>query len=343
MKPSTASTSGQEQFPSDTLSSQVEQQDVDMASWSPGTPVERADGSLVCKLHGLVICHRCAVDYSFMLDTLREEDFQTPPRQNDQGNKKPSTASTSGQEHLPSDASSATQSLPSRFQPPLASDCPLTLFTYGENSSFHRFVRKSNPKEILIYTGGACLSNGMTNLMAGCAFVVRPGEPAKYGRVTFRLENKGPRGTVEAQTSNRAELRAVIGALQFRIWYGEEWSRIVIATDSYYAVKGATEWVGSWEQNGWKTSKEQPVENRDLWELLLRKIKGLAEKGVDVLFWHIPREFNDEADAGATQGATLEEVPKFVKLSELVTGGPELAWTCMPWVDDAEGGHACKT
>ncbi|EKD15627.1 uncharacterized protein L3040_006024 [Drepanopeziza brunnea f. sp. 'multigermtubi'] len=298
-----------------------------MVSGRPGTPVERADGSLVCKYHGLVLCGRCMVDYSFILDELREEKFQTPPRQDDQDNKKPSTASTSGQGNFPSDTSSATQSLPVRFQPPLASDCPLTLFTYGESSSFHRFVRKSNPKEILIYTDGACLDNKKTGSMAGCAFVIRPGEPLSYGRVAFRLENMGPHGTVEAQTRKRAELRAVIGALQFHPWHGEEWSQIVIATDSHYAVNAATQWVSSWERNGWKTSKKQPVQNRDLWELFLREIKGLAEKGVKVLFWHIPKDSNDEAHAGAVQGAKLREVPRFLKLSGLTTGRPELDWT----------------
>ena len=28
-------------------------------------------------------------------------------------------------------------------------------------------------------------------------------------------------------------------------------------------------WYVTWEQNGWKNSKKEPVANRDLWELLI--------------------------------------------------------------------------
>jgi ribonuclease HI len=173
----------------------------------------------------------------------------------------------------------------------------------------------------LIYTDGACLDNGQQNPRAGCGFVFRPstpaspdGEPAFDGTVSFRLESKCPRGTTQPQTSNRAELRAVIGALQFRAWYGEGWKRLVIATDSEYVVSGATKWVPGWERNGWLTAKKAPVKNRDSWELLLEEVRKLAEQGVDMLFWRIPRELNKVADEAAKKGASLNEQTKFTKI-----------------------------
>jgi ribonuclease HI len=173
----------------------------------------------------------------------------------------------------------------------------------------------------LIYTDGACLDNGQQNPRGGCGFVFRSstpaspdGEPVFDGTVSFRLESKGPGGTTQPQTSNRAELRAVIGVLQFRAWYGEGWKRLVIATDSEYVVNGATKWVPGWERNGWFTAKKTSVKNRDSWELLLEEVRKLAEQGVDVLFWRIPRELNKVADEAAKKGASLNEQTLFTKI-----------------------------
>lgn len=47
-----------------------------------------------------------------------------------------------------------------------------------------------------------------------------------------RLELEGPFGDSHQQTSIRAELRAVIAALSSRVWRGEGFKTIVVATDS---------------------------------------------------------------------------------------------------------------
>jgi ribonuclease HI len=67
------------------------------------------------------------------------------------------------------------------------------------------------------------------------------------GYANFSLENQGPHGEIEAQTSNRAELRALIGALQFRLWHNEGFNCRVTATDSSYTVDGATDWMWKWQ------------------------------------------------------------------------------------------------
>jgi ribonuclease HI len=127
---------------------------------------------------------------------------------------------------------------PSKFQPPQATDKPESLF-----ADEHRFIRNSDPREILIYTDGSCLDNGQSNPRGGCAFVYRPSAYTQTGSLThrgiipFRLETKGPTGYSYKQTSNRAELRAVIAALQFRDWSmdcNRSWRSLVIATDSEY-------------------------------------------------------------------------------------------------------------
>jgi ribonuclease HI len=67
-------------------------------------------------------------------------------------------------------------------------------------------------------------------------------EPRPPGAIAFRLENHGPSGIPTEPTSNRAKLRAVIAALQFRAWGSEGWRRVVVLTDLEYIIWGATQW-----------------------------------------------------------------------------------------------------
>ncbi|KAH6625899.1 hypothetical protein C7974DRAFT_209457 [Boeremia exigua] len=152
-----------------------------------------------------------------------------------------------------------------RFLPPDATDTPETLFVpsfSGCTIPAPRFIRQSNKSEFLIYTDGACNENGNKDARGGCAFVYSPETspstiPSKtssghstismklheLGAAGFRLETRGPTGEAASQTSNRAELRAVIGALGFRLWNNEGFQRLVVATDSTYVVDGSTEWM----------------------------------------------------------------------------------------------------
>lgn len=67
-------------------------------------------------------------------------------------------------------------------------------------------------------------------------------------------------------TNNRMELFAVIsglGALR-------EGCQVKVYSDSSYVTDAFNKnWVEKWEKNGWKTSENKPVENQDLWRLLL--------------------------------------------------------------------------
>jgi hypothetical protein len=44
-----------------------------MSHWKPDSPVEQEDGTLRCKQHGLEICGKCCVDYTFMHEVLANE------------------------------------------------------------------------------------------------------------------------------------------------------------------------------------------------------------------------------------------------------------------------------
>src|SRR4051812_15996044 len=124
--------------------------------------------------------------------------------------------------------------LPSKFEPPSSEDTPSSLFTAGEfrhpmygkllnAPPHHRFARRTNPQEALIFVDGACLNNGQEGAVGGCAFIFRlaslpipqtarienQAKLKPYGTFSFRLEDHGPDGIPYPHTSNRAELRSV--------------------------------------------------------------------------------------------------------------------------------------
>jgi ribonuclease HI len=170
-----------------------------------------------------------------------------------------------------------------------------------------RFINQDNPKQFLIYTDGACLNNGQANPKGGCSAVFRPPTRTRqyFGRISFALEHRGPTGKLHQQTSNRAELRAVIAALRFRSWDGEGFNSLVIATDSTYVVEGSTSWVYAWMRNGWETRAGTPVKNQDLWQCLFDEIEKAHRSSLRIQFWHIPREWNEWADLYAKEGAEM--------------------------------------
>ena len=89
-----------------------------------------------------------------------------------------------------------------------------------------------------------------------------------FRNISRRLQN-------QVQSNNRAELTAVIYALQYA--YGQSES-FTILTDSMYVIKGLRAWVKTWKANGWKTSNQGAVKNVDLWEELDRLYLALKHR-----------------------------------------------------------------
>ncbi|KAH6892525.1 ribonuclease H-like domain-containing protein [Thelonectria olida] len=299
-------------------------------------PVELPDGRLVCRPHGFVVCGRCCVDYSFMDEVLESEDEAAerladelynqlspagraeidarwgPPSSTHTNARASSHSGTPGPSVGPTDAfrRGTGRVLPTKFVPPSATSTPGELFPLGLGLQaippVARFIRRDDPEQFLIYTDGACLNNGQANPKAGWACVFRPESITPAGIFSGRLENKGPFGDEYGQTSNRAELRAVLAALRFRHWVGEGFTTLVLATDSEYVAKGATEWARGWVRNGWRTRTGGQVKNKDLWEILLGEAERWDGLGLKIQFWRISRESNVEADRAAKEAAENE-------------------------------------
>ncbi|KAL8664313.1 MAG: hypothetical protein Q9202_003127 [Teloschistes flavicans] len=152
--------------------------------------------------------------------------------------------------------------------------------------------------ELTVYTDGCCLSNGQSQQKPA-----RGGYGIHFPQLSRDWDLSNQLSVFEKHTNQRAELLAVIRALQVISIRAVLCKKISVFTDSEYAVKGLKEWIPHWRTNGYRTAKKKPVGNADLFKLLDGEASDLINKGVPVLLNHIPREENTAADRLAKAGA----------------------------------------
>ena len=114
-----------------------------------------------------------------------------------------------------------------------------------------------------IHTDGSCLNN--------------PG-PGGWAAIVLDGQDTGLtlKGGEESTTNNRMELTAAIqGLAALDRFPGSRDTQVVLHTDAQYICKAFNEnWIDSWIRKGWRTSKREPVANRDLWETLIELAQG---------------------------------------------------------------------
>ena len=110
--------------------------------------------------------------------------------------------------------------------------------------------------DVTIYTDGACSGN--------------PG-PGGYGSILmFGDRQKELSGGDVSTTNNRMEMFAAISGLGAL----KEPCNVNLYSDSAYLVNAFNDhWIDGWKRKGWKNSANQPVENQDLWFILLAQTK----------------------------------------------------------------------
>jgi len=146
---------------------------------------------------------------------------------------------------------------------------------------------------IHVYTDGSSLGNGKVGAIGGVGVYFGPNDA--------RNISEPLRG--ERQTNQRAELTAVARALD-HIAIDRS---VLIHTDSNYSIKCLTEWFHNWEKNNWRSSSGKPVENRDLVEPILARIRERemcrAKTDFKWIKGHGSDAGNVAADALAVQGS----------------------------------------
>jgi ribonuclease HI len=135
-------------------------------------------------------------------------------------------------------------------------------------------------QEVELFTDGACSGN--------------PGPGGWAALLRYGSREKLLSGGEPETTNNRMEMMAAIAGLEAI----RRASRVRLATDSQYLMRGITEWLPRWERNGWMTSAKEPVKNRDLWEQL---VAALARHEVrwEWVRGHSGHPENERVDAAA--------------------------------------------
>lgn len=138
-------------------------------------------------------------------------------------------------------------------------------------------------ERVEIFTDGACRGN--------------PG-PGGWG-VLLRYKGKVKElyGAEPNTTNNRMELTAAIRGLEAL----KRPSKVTLATDSQYVMKGITEWLNNWKRRGWKTANRTPVKNADLWQ----RLDGATARHEVRWQWvrgHSGHRENERADRLANRG-----------------------------------------
>lgn len=139
-----------------------------------------------------------------------------------------------------------------------------------------------NLLDVELYTDGACSGN--------------PG-PGGWGFV-LKCKNKEKQvsGYSENTTNNIMELTAVIKGLEAI----NKPCNLTIYSDSAYVCNAfIQDWITSWQNNGFKTSKKTDVLNKDLWLRLLELLQVHNYKFIKVK-GHADNTYNNICDKLAT-------------------------------------------
>jgi len=133
-------------------------------------------------------------------------------------------------------------------------------------------------KTIILYTDGACSGN--------------PGPGGWGALLIWNGTEKELSGGAANSTNNRMEMQAVIEGLRAL----KEPCHVKIHSDSALIINAFKQgWIENWQRRGWKKADKKPVENRDLWEEMLKvmsphKVEWIKVKG------HSTNELNNRVD-----------------------------------------------
>ena len=120
------------------------------------------------------------------------------------------------------------------------------------------------------------------------------------------------RGNKFPSTNNEMELMAILEAINFinkNYNFGDEY---IIYTDSNYSLQSVTKWCHNWINNGWKTSKKEPVSNKELIERIHYELIKKSYIDIKKIKGHANNKWNDIADDLATE-ASSEIKEKIIK------------------------------
>ncbi len=136
--------------------------------------------------------------------------------------------------------------------------------------------------KVYIYCDGGCRGNQFNTNIGGFGAVI------VYDDHIEELF-----GSRVNTTNNVMELTSCIMALRY---LRNEKCSVEVIMDSRYVVTGINQWVSIWLSNGWLTSKQKPVENKELWIELLALIFLIKDIKFTKCKGHSDSQGNNRAD-----------------------------------------------
>ena len=117
---------------------------------------------------------------------------------------------------------------------------------------------------VKLFSDGACSGNGKEgNCPGGYGTILQA-----FNNGQIVAEREYSQGYINT-TNNRMELKAVIEAFKKVLSKNLSDAEYELYSDSAYVVNSINNgWIDKWQQNNWKTTKNDDVKNRDLWEEL---------------------------------------------------------------------------
>jgi len=132
--------------------------------------------------------------------------------------------------------------------------------------------------DVTIYTDGACSGN--------------PG-PGGWGAILVEGDDtRTLTGGEPHTTNNRMELTAALEALRAL----DHPAQVTVYTDSAYLSNAFNKgWLDNWQNNDWQTASNDDVQNKDLWQALLKQTSR-HDVQWEWVKGHADNELNNVAD-----------------------------------------------
>jgi len=195
-------------------------------------------------------------------------------------------------------------------------------------SCFHTCAGKS--RSMIVFIDGACSNNGSESAKGG--YGVFFGINSQYNISQPLLMPPG-----QCATSQKAELGALVAALEVvrkrvvptrramieNAFHGASRSdiaditqlRLVVTSDSSYLVEGMCRNIGNWKldrrTNIYYNRGGKAIANSEAFLKAQNEVTRLAEFGVQVVFYHISREDNVDADRLAVEGISAQSITTY--------------------------------
>lgn len=148
--------------------------------------------------------------------------------------------------------------------------------------------------ELNVFTDGACSANGRKNAEAGIGIYFEEDKISISEKFKTIFKYKFPHMGNEKPTNNKAELLAILHAIDLIIHNMDQEEKIIhIKTDSMYSINVLTKWYKTWEKNNWKTANNKNVLNVEIIQKILSYVKEYPKK---IKFSYVPAHKNKPSD-----------------------------------------------